>query len=131
MIQVFTDDALEFRGGVMDVGRFIGISRPTLYKLLSGEADFLPKHAKCDYIVSNGVAYHKKDERYYENLPTNTKEFEIGFKLIVNSITYEITSIDKKGDYYYYTYNNEVIVRARKKYNNYYTLRQGLGRALS
>ena len=60
LIKVYINDKLTFEGGVRSTGRNIGISPRTISKLKTKEAKHLPKHATCDYIVINGVAFHKK-----------------------------------------------------------------------
>ena len=127
MIKVYINDKLTFEGGVRSTGRNIGISPRTISKLKTKEAKHLPKHATCDYIVINGVAFHKKDT---SNSLRNKTSFQVGFELNLNNKIYKITNINKKSDGVYYTYNNDIVVRARNVYNNYWTLRIGLKRAL-
>ena len=73
------------------------------------------------------LLFTKKDT---SNSLRNKTSFQVGFEINLNNKIYKITNINKKSDGVYYTYNNDIVVRARNVYNNYWTLRIGLKRAL-
>lgn len=126
MLKVYTNDVLEFEGGVVETAEYIGVSAQTLYSLNSNITQWLADHAKCDYLVWGDVKYDKKPRKTTRK--DNDIEINVGFKIGVEEIEYELIKIEQ-GEYTFKDENgNTFNLKPYKPYKRYNTIYNAIKR---
>src|SRR5690554_4110831 len=120
MLEVYTDNVFEYVGNVKNVAKYIGISPQTLYNIRSGTARWLPNKATCDFVV-DGLNIYKKRPLTKEKTPVKKQDIEVGFKITIRGVEYEVKDIKKTDNGYIYTINN-LQIETRIKITAYNTL---------
>lgn len=120
MLEVYTDNVFEYVGNVKNVAKYIGISPQTLYNIRSGTARWLPNKATCDIVV-DGLNVYTKRPPTSEKTPVKERDIEVGFKITVKGVEYEIKDIKKTDNGYIYTIN-DLQIETRVKITAYNTL---------
>lgn len=115
MLEVWTGQALEFQGSVVKGAEYIGIHYSTLRRVLTGELQFLPQKAKCDYVIY-------KNEKVEKDPNFGIFTAHVGLKYKIGDVDCEITDIVVLEDKIVYEINNDFYLNAKGFYNNYNTM---------
>jgi len=80
----------------------------------------LPNKATCDFVV-DGLNIYQKRPLTNEKTPVKERDIEVGFKIKVQGVEYEVKDIKKTDNGYIYTINN-LQIETRIKITAYNTL---------
>lgn len=128
MVEVYTNNVLEFKGTFKETSKYIGVSIESLYFINQGRIIHIPYHAKCDYVIINDNKYYKKPRS--KKIRKQKVKMELGMELVIDEVKYTLTNISKTKRGIKYTFNYSLDINAKNEYTLYNSLYTAILRAV-